>query len=178
MKARFTNRQLAEATGYSHGQVRRWTVAFLPPDNQVGQHAGVSREHSIDEAFKVILGGKLVFQDGLSINDARLVVEDIVSLMKKKKWLPSNFNDDQSWVSSPIEAVLMYGKSRTGAYHYELKTVHARRDKHDPDAGKKRTIEEYEIESFGDRRLWVESPRGINLIGFVRGYLDDLEGDQ
>ena len=167
MRSTITNRMLAEATGYTHTQVRRWVVSFLPPDPKIGQFAGVSREHSIDEAVQVILGGKLI-ELGLSIEDAREVLSEAMRVLKIHGWPPSQGTTVETVF--PVDAILAFGKARTGKFHYELKIVWSRGQTRDPG----RIVEEYEITSFGDRRAWNRPPLYLPLSQTVAGVCEDI----
>lgn len=174
MDVSLTNRQLSDATGWSHGQIRRWVVAFLPPDPKVGQFAGVSRGHSVDEAFRVVTGGRLVFEHGLTIRDARTVLEEFVRLLMKRRWMPSDLMSGKDGTNLR-PTILRFGKTHKGTFHYKLKTVWHQRMIFHPAAGKELHEERFDIEDFGDRRSWNRFPGEISLDGSVSGFVDDVK---
>lgn len=174
MNVRFTNRQIAEATGSSFPQVRRWVVAFLPPDPKIGQHAGagIKREHSINETFQVILGGKLIFQHRMTIRDAREASAEIIRLLRERGWMPEDLfehRDKKAW----IPTILRFGKTHKDQFHYILREIVFRGKEDNPEWGKL-TVEKYRDTVFGDRSGWNRSPGEILLNTLVKDFCDDL----
>ena len=168
-----TNRALAEITGYNLPSVRKWVIAFLPPDPRIGQHAGVPRTHMIDESFRVFLGGKLVSQCGLTIPEAQGVLLKIVRLIETREWMPSNRTP------KPEELLLAFRKTVKNTFRFTLKAVISRRPKDPPDSQNNHFIEEYELVEFGDRRSRQVGPTyelGFSpneFVDDVREYLVD-----
>jgi hypothetical protein len=142
-----TNRALAEITGYNLPSVRKWVVAFLPPDPRVGQYAGVPREHSIDESFRVSLGGDLVSRCGLAIPEAQIALSEIARFLGKRKWMPSDYIAGQE-SGLPIEILVGFRKSTRGGFGFTLKAVTSRR----PKGSSGHFIEEYELIESGTHR--------------------------
>jgi hypothetical protein len=165
---RLTNRQLAEATGWSFPQIRRWVVSFLPPDPKIGQHAGagVSRKHTVDEAFMVVLGGRLITGHRLTIEEAKAVLEKAIRLLKDRRWMPSDLRDGGTL---PSGLILWFGKNRKRTFGYKLQKTLKRI--------KVPTGErvEIEVEDFGSpENPWRGIPAGLFLGEAIEGFCGDV----
>ena len=80
---KFTNRVLQKATGHSYTQIKRWAPVFLGPDPLVGQHSGVERLYTLEEAIKICLGGYFVNKLNFRFKEAAMILTDLT------KWLMS-----------------------------------------------------------------------------------------
>ncbi|UCH21933.1 MAG: hypothetical protein JSU83_01345 [Deltaproteobacteria bacterium] len=79
----YTNRELAQKLGINLAKWKRWSREFLPPDPLGGMQSGFARQYSIDDAFKVFLGGHLVSTIKFTIPEAKKILEDL------RQWLKS-----------------------------------------------------------------------------------------
>ncbi len=84
----YLNRELSERLGIPLNRWKRWSREFLPPDPLGGLQSGYARQYSIRDAFHVYLAGYLVSATGFSIPEARLVLNDL------KTWLKKNIIDN------------------------------------------------------------------------------------
>jgi hypothetical protein len=171
------NRKLAEATGFSYHQVRRWVVAFLPPDPHIGLHSGKARTFTFDQSVRVYLGGFLVSRMGYTIGEAGQSLEDIFAWLKKMKLLPSSHtafaqsraHPDQFFFENKYpEIVLEIAKGKGGRDGYYAKKILSSRE--DP---KKGNVIKVEMETFhfGETKaFWEAETRNLyldNIISFL-----------
>ena len=77
----FTNRELAQKLGINLAKWKRWSREFLPPDPLGGMQSGYARHYSLDEAFRVFLGGYLVATLKYTIPEAKKILQDM------QKWM-------------------------------------------------------------------------------------------
>ncbi len=82
MAVRFSNRQIAWILGETQTKARRWAKEFLPPDPPRGLRSGRTRQHGLNEAFTVYLGGHLVGKMGYSVLDAKTILGDLTPWME------------------------------------------------------------------------------------------------
>jgi hypothetical protein len=73
----FTSRELSEKFGINLARWKRWSRAFLPPDPLGGQQSGYARQFSIDQAFRVYLGGVLLSRLKFSVSEAEQILGDL-----------------------------------------------------------------------------------------------------
>ena len=73
----FTSRELSEKFGINLARWKRWSRAFLPPDPLGGQQSGYARQFSIDQAFRVYLGGVLLSRLKFSVSKAEQILRDL-----------------------------------------------------------------------------------------------------
>ena len=108
-----TNRVLENVTGFTHTQIKRWAVAFLRPDKASGQHSGVPRNYSFEQALRIYLGGYLVQDLKFTLDESRQILNDITNWLKDKKWTISRWVEFQkSQLSS--DYVVIYDFPWTG----------------------------------------------------------------
>jgi hypothetical protein len=81
-----TNRLLEEATSFTHAQIKRWSVAFLNVDEESGQHSGISRTYSFEQAVMIYFGGYLVRDLKFTLIEARQVLDDVGRWMTEQGW--------------------------------------------------------------------------------------------
>jgi hypothetical protein len=74
----FTSRRLSDRLDINLARWKRWSREFLPPDPLGGLQSGYARQYSIDDAFKVFLGGCLVGELGYSIPETRTILADLI----------------------------------------------------------------------------------------------------
>ena len=100
---KFNTRTLAELTKFefSYPQIRRWVVAFLPPDPKAGRQSGKSRQYGIDDVFIIVFGGHIVAFLRYKIPEAQRVVGDVVEWLRKNKGMPTQIYD----FSAPLETI-------------------------------------------------------------------------
>lgn len=168
--ASLTNRALAEIAGYNLPSVRKWVIAFLPPDPRVGQHAGVPRTHTIDESFRVFLGGKLVSQCGLAIPDAQVALKEILRLLEERKWMPSDHTLGRDNLPFPQELLFTFWKTSRDSFKFATKATMHRRPKFPLEPERNQFIEEFELIEFGARRGLKTGPIynfGVDVLDFV-----------
>ncbi|RJR40809.1 MAG: MerR family transcriptional regulator [Desulfobacteraceae bacterium] len=84
----FTAKDLAAVTGERLSTAKRWTRLFLAPDPEVGLQRGRQRLFSEEEAFTVFMAGYLVSKLGFSVADAKIILGDLLSWMKKQGIYP------------------------------------------------------------------------------------------
>jgi hypothetical protein len=100
----YTNRELADKLSINLAKWKRWSREFLPPDPLGGMQSGFTRQYSIDDAFKVFLGGHLVSAIKYTIPEAKKILHDL------QEWLAGvgiyqNSGRDQENNTGPVMAV-------------------------------------------------------------------------
>jgi hypothetical protein len=88
MSARIKLSMLSEMLAIPHTKIRRWAKEFLPPDPKATLRSGFAREVSLNEGFKIYLGGHLVSHLTFSVIDARKIISDIRPWMLSKGLYP------------------------------------------------------------------------------------------
>jgi hypothetical protein len=83
-----TNRDL-QVFGWTLGQIKTWAVLVLGRDEQADQGGGVSRQYTLDEAFKIFLCGLVVSRYHMGLKDAQRHINFIWPWLIEKKLLPS-----------------------------------------------------------------------------------------
>ena len=73
----YTNRELADKLTINFAKWKRWSREFLPPDPLGGMQSGFTRQYSIDDAFKVYLGGHLVSVIKFTIPESKKILDDL-----------------------------------------------------------------------------------------------------
>lgn len=73
----YKNRALAQKLNINLAKWKRWSREFLPPDPLGGMQSGYARQYSIDDAFKVYLGGHLVSSVKFTIPETKKILEDL-----------------------------------------------------------------------------------------------------
>lgn len=73
----FTSRELSKRFDTNLARWKRWSRAFLPPDPLGGQQSGYARQFSIDQTFRVYLGGVLLSRLKFSISEAEQILGDL-----------------------------------------------------------------------------------------------------
>ena len=73
----YTNRELADKLSINLAKWKRWSREFLPPDPLGGMQSGYTRQYSIDDAFKVYLGGHLVSAIKYTLPEAKKILHDL-----------------------------------------------------------------------------------------------------
>jgi len=95
-----TNRILEKSTPFTFAQVKRWAVAFLPADNASGQHSGVPRTYTFEDAVIISLGGYLVEDWRFTISEAQQILKDVAKWIKSKGWKISDWVEFRELKSS------------------------------------------------------------------------------
>jgi hypothetical protein len=103
----YTNRELADKLSINLAKWKRWSREFLPPDALGGMQSGYTRQYSIDDAFKVFLGGHLVSAIKYTIPEAKKILHDL------QEWLAGvgiyqNSGRDLEYNTEPVTAVKCY----------------------------------------------------------------------
>lgn len=154
-----TNRVLEKSTGFTHTQIKRWAVAFLKPDRSAGQHSGVSRTYSFEQALTIYMGGYLVRDLKFTLKDAKQILNDLNTWINGKGWVISRWVEFQkSRFGSDYVAVFNFpwlalhidiGLGSKKRFFYRAKIVHEIKKK------KRHGFwsEEYQFEDF-----WELSP--------------------
>jgi hypothetical protein len=170
---RLTNRILEARTTYSYKQLKRWAVAFLPPEKS-SPHSGVEREYTLDDAFTLLLGGALVAFHGFTLEAAKALLPEILGALRTTSSMPSET------LGRGPEIIIDYGKTSRGKYRLELKKVIERNPEwFDKKLNQffERVISEKAV-VFGDRRGWNESPRSLHITSLVRSLLESDEVEE
>jgi hypothetical protein len=68
---------LAQRLNINLAKWKRWSREFLPPDPLGGMQSGYARQYSIDDAFKVYLGGHLVSSLKFAIPETKKILGDL-----------------------------------------------------------------------------------------------------
>jgi hypothetical protein len=76
-----TSREVAEVTNYSHKQIKRWVVAFLPPDPVIKQYSGVPRRHTLEGICRAVTGGILISSYGATIREAKIKLDECWAIL-------------------------------------------------------------------------------------------------
>ncbi len=103
----YNNRELADKLSINLAKWKRWSREFLPPDPLGGMQSGYTRQYSIDDAFKVFLGGHLVSAIKYTIPEAKKILHDL------QEWLAGvgiyqNSGRDLENNTGPVTAVNRY----------------------------------------------------------------------
>ncbi len=165
-----TNRILAEAPGFTHPQIKRWVVAFLEADKASGQHSGIPRTYSFEQAVMIFLGGYLVRDLKFTLSEVRQILNDIYKWLKKKGWTISkwvNFRKSKlsgEYVAEPdypwLDLFIDIGVGSDGSFFYISKIICEKALIKEPNLWK----ELYEIEYFGKLSpISIVPLRSINL---------------
>jgi len=88
MKLSFSNRQIAPVLNETQTKARRWAKEFLPPDPNKGLRSGKTRRHSLNEVFRVYLGGYLVSKMAFSVLEAKTILKDLAVWMEGEGLYP------------------------------------------------------------------------------------------
>jgi hypothetical protein len=83
LKKFFTNRELSLKFGINLAKWKRWSREFLSPDPLGGLQSGFARQYTIDDAFKIFLGGHLVAELKYTIPEANTILQDLKTWLKK-----------------------------------------------------------------------------------------------
>lgn len=73
----YTNKELSQKFNVNLARWKRWSREFLPPDPLGGLQSGYARQYSLDDAFKVVLGGHLVGDLKFSIPETKQILIDL-----------------------------------------------------------------------------------------------------
>ncbi len=103
----YTNRELADNLSINLAKWKRWSREFLPPDPLGGMQSGYTRQYSIDDAFKVYLGGHLVSALKYTIPEAKIILHDL------QEWMAGvgiyqNFGRELENSSGPLTTIKRY----------------------------------------------------------------------
>jgi hypothetical protein len=182
-----TNRDLEKATGFTHKQIKRWAVAFLPPDPNSGQHSGKARRYTLDQAAKLALGGHLVKRLRYNISEAQKCLGDIFGYLGEKKWLPSvyfKFRKDtirSGWTYEYKEEeyphlFLELHRGKGGGHRYRIKQILGRTETDAPDDSQERVYhEKYRYYDFGDDTIFAfEQTNTLILKQFIESLAEGL----
>lgn len=80
----FDSKYLSKSLNINAARWKRWAREFLPPDPLGGYQSGFARQFSHKDAFRVFLGGYLVSVLRFTIPEARKVLIDLDSWMKRQ----------------------------------------------------------------------------------------------
>jgi hypothetical protein len=140
---KITARLIAKATEYTLKQTHRWTVSFVGHDPNTGRWSGIKREYSVDEAFKVYLGGVLIAECRLTADEAKTVTEDISNWLEQKGWLPSDgfpilevrgeVFPNYPEVTFPKALQVAIGRDANGVFFYHVAEFVSREEVPDPE---------------------------------------------
>jgi hypothetical protein len=83
----FISKDLSQKLGINVAKWKRWSREFLPPDPLGGYQSGYARQYSIDDAFRVFLGGYLVTELNLPIPESRNVLAYLEEWLAEKGFL-------------------------------------------------------------------------------------------
>ena len=118
----FNSKYLSESLNINPAKWKRWAREFLPPDPLGGYQSGFARQFSYKDAFRVFLGGYLVSQLRLTIPEARRILMDLDTWMKKQG-LYSLPGDPRS-SDSKADHVHIYDLGE-GKFAYVIRTITA-----------------------------------------------------
>ncbi len=116
----FDSKYLSQRLQINPAKWKRWTREFLPPDPLGGYQSGFARQFSYGDAFRVFLGGHLVGMLKFSIPEARQILSDLESWIKKQGFfaIPAgNSNRD-----SKVDHIYIYNLEN-GKFAYAVRTV-------------------------------------------------------
>jgi hypothetical protein len=176
------NRSLAPSTGFSHPQIKRWAVAFLDPDPNVGQHSGRARSYNFDEAVRLYLGGYLVARLKYSIGEALQILDQVFEWLSTRKWLPSERKTFERLKTKPKihafgdfpELIIEVARGDSGEFCYRIREVIERKRKNPESREEPVWQETYREQYFGEGGTIPTEPYGrIHLKNLV-----DFLGDQ
>ena len=169
-----TNRDLEAATGFTFPQIKRWAVAFLDADKASGQHSGIPRTYSFEQAVRIYLGGYLVRNLKFKLIEARQILNDVTG------WLMGKGINVSEWVSFEeskwdggyvvqtnypwMELKVDVGDGGQGRFFYHLQTIIVKKKLKEP----ARWQEKYDLEYMGSRFISSKGPfRSINIVSLV-----------
>jgi hypothetical protein len=79
----YSSREIASQMGLPLARWKRWSREFLPPDPLGGLQSGYARQYSLRDAFTVFLGGHLVADLGFSVPEARGILKQSDSWLRR-----------------------------------------------------------------------------------------------
>lgn len=71
--------------GWSIGQVKTWVCLVLGRDPQADQGMGVSRQYSLEEAFKIYVFGRLVAKHRMKLKEAQDLLNNLWPILEREK---------------------------------------------------------------------------------------------
>jgi hypothetical protein len=80
----YNSRYISDALEIKLTRWKRWAREFLPPDPLSGQQSGYARNFNIKDAFQVYLAGYLVGTARFTIPEARQIMSDLDSSLKRR----------------------------------------------------------------------------------------------
>jgi hypothetical protein len=169
-----TNRALEAATGFTHPQIKRWAVSFLDADKASGQHSGIPRTYSFEQAVRIYLGGYLVRNLTFKLIEAKQIIDDVTGWLKEKGWSISEWvNFEASTLSGGyvvetnfpwMDLKVDIGVGGQGRFFYHVKILIVRKKKKETATWQ----DTYNLEFIGSRFIDSKGPfRSINMVSLV-----------
>jgi hypothetical protein len=142
----YSNRELSERLNIPLSRWKRWSREFLPPDPLGGLQSGYARQYNIRDAFRVYLAGYLVSGVGLSIPEARKVLEDMNGWLRQHVIEPGSKatqemqrqGEDSPWIELIILPIRTH---RPPAFTYRIRSI----------------VERKALETEHHKQLWQET---------------------
>ncbi len=116
----FDSKYLSERLQINPAKWKRWTREFLPPDPLGGYQSGYARQFSYRDAFRVFLGGHMVGVLRFTIPEARQILSDLESWIKKQGFfaIPAR----KSNADSRADHIYIYNMEN-GKFAYAVRTA-------------------------------------------------------
>ena len=116
----FDSKYLSQRLQINSAKWKRWTREFLPPDPLGGYQSGYARQFSYKDAFRVYLGGHLVGVLRFTIPEARQILSDLESWIKKQGFFAIPAGNSKS--NSETDHIYIYNLEN-GKLAYAVRTV-------------------------------------------------------
>ena len=116
----FDSKYLSESLQINLAKWKRWTREFLPPDPLGGYQSGYARQFSYKDAFCVFLGGHLVGVLRFTIPEARQILSDLESWIKKQGFFAIPVGNSNGYPEA--DHIYIYNLEQ-GKFAYAVRTI-------------------------------------------------------
>ena len=119
----FDSRKLSDCLGIGLAKWKRWVREFLPPDPLGGLQSGYARQFNYKDAFRVFLGGCLVAELKFSIPEAKIILSDLNTWLKRTGFFHLQPPNGQETVSDKVYYRLYIFKTCPNRFSYTIRNV-------------------------------------------------------
>jgi hypothetical protein len=117
MREKITNAQLSQLSGITLTKIKRFARDFLGFDPQATRYDGVARKYSVEDAFVVFLGAKLVSELKFTTKDAARIIAVLKPWLVSRGMFPDSRKDVKG-VESRVESYdIEIWKGSTGDFN-------------------------------------------------------------
>lgn len=131
---------LSAATALSHTKVKRWAREFLGPDPSVSMQGGRARQYSLEDAWKIRLGGYLIASLGFEMIEAKQIIEETWQELKQHGLTPYSKDKKKRKITWNLTVYPMQVQGHFSYVWESRKIIKKLSD----ESGYKKTIEEIE----------------------------------